>query len=566
MKNSFYHALYTIIWTLFLISGVFAQDWSSVVNLPGNWPNVDFNDLYFTDGPAWAVGKYGTIINYNGIRWQDQISNTQLELRGVHFVNTLEGWIVGDNGIILRTEDGGNIWKHQNKTGNLYDVCFVNNKYGWAVGSNGTVLRTNDGNTWTQVPIPEKYRNYNMLGVYFHNADNGWVVGENGTILYWNGNGWQEQQQNISSANLYGVFFTSSLDGWIVGDQGTILYTNSGWLWNSGKSRAPATNANLRSIHFPKNQSQYGWIVGENGTIFYTANYGTHWFSQKPLDTRNLKAVYAVSSSEVWAVGSNGSVIRTTDRGTNWNVFVNPAYGNLWDVSFRANWSFDNIRTLDGWIVGDNGVILRSKDDGASWYQYPSPTNKNLYSICMLGKDYGWAVGENGTIIKIKGSNWDLDPSITNSHLRSVHLSPATPTISNGWAVGDNGIILRWNDLERTWAPQNSGVSSDLYGVFSIGNNEGWAVGKNATILRTTNGGLNWNRMDVSSSKPNINFYQVYFHNSNNGWIVGDSGIVLYWHGGKLTEQKSNTLLSLFDVDFVDSTRGWISGEKGMIV
>ena len=255
----------------------------------------------------------------------------------------------------------------------------------------------------------------------------------------------------------------------------------------------------------------------------------------------------------------------------NWYpIYLSQPYRNFFDVSFRSNITITGIRTLDGWIVGEGGVILRSKDNnGESWYEYPSPTNKNLYSISMLGSQYGCAVGESGTILWIRDTNWELQPSITINNLYSVSISPTSiPTVINGWAVGSNGLILRWNDTNRIWVAQNSGVTADLYGVFCLGDREGWAVGSNSTILYTNNNGVSWTKIEVEELKsiPNITLRSVYFHNNNNGWIVGDGGVVLYWNNGKFTLQKVNTSSRLNDVDFVDSTRGWIAGDSDTVI
>ena len=54
------------------------------------------------------------------------------------------GWIVGDNGTILYTADGGQIWNYQLAPTNarLEAVCFTSDNDGWAVGANGTILYT----------------------------------------------------------------------------------------------------------------------------------------------------------------------------------------------------------------------------------------------------------------------------------------------------------------------------------------------------------------------------------------------------------------------------------------
>jgi len=38
----------------------------------------------------------------SGMRWHRLDSGTGFALRGLHFVNARQGWIVGDGGIILR--------------------------------------------------------------------------------------------------------------------------------------------------------------------------------------------------------------------------------------------------------------------------------------------------------------------------------------------------------------------------------------------------------------------------------------------------------------------------------
>jgi photosystem II stability/assembly factor-like uncharacterized protein len=61
-------------------------------------------------------------------------------------VNASKGWMVG-NGRIEVTNDGGITWSLQfsilQKT--LSDVQFVDQNIGWVVGSQGSILQTTDG-------------------------------------------------------------------------------------------------------------------------------------------------------------------------------------------------------------------------------------------------------------------------------------------------------------------------------------------------------------------------------------------------------------------------------------
>ncbi|MFZ4702899.1 MAG: SHOCT domain-containing protein, partial [Candidatus Methylumidiphilus sp.] len=65
--------------------------------------------------------------------------------------NSKMGWAIGEKGMILSTQDGGEVWKPQtqDKT-NLWGVYFLDAKTGWVAGENGKILMTVDGGkTWT---------------------------------------------------------------------------------------------------------------------------------------------------------------------------------------------------------------------------------------------------------------------------------------------------------------------------------------------------------------------------------------------------------------------------------
>ena len=116
-----------------------------------------------------------------GNSWQEHSSEISDVLTSVHFVDDNTGWVVGWNGIILQTTDGGNNWRMQNiKSRNLRSVHFIDSSTGWAVGENNrtlgsVVLQTNNGgNSWDKQfgGIPGS-----LYSVYFVNGSIGWAVG-----------------------------------------------------------------------------------------------------------------------------------------------------------------------------------------------------------------------------------------------------------------------------------------------------------------------------------------------------------------------------------------------------
>ena len=75
----------------------------------------------------------------------------QYNLFGVHFVDARFGWVIGLDGTLLHTTDGGMNWVQQQDFGELWldDIFFADHHHGWIVGVDGTIMRTGDGgNTW----------------------------------------------------------------------------------------------------------------------------------------------------------------------------------------------------------------------------------------------------------------------------------------------------------------------------------------------------------------------------------------------------------------------------------
>ena len=109
-----------------------------------------------------------------------------------------KGWVVGIDGLILRTRDGGQTWEVQHgamelgsveelgfletlKNPGLYDVSVVG-QYGVVVGDTGNLMTTADGGeTWTARELPEEERLVWLRGVsLLPGGSAGFAVGARG--------------------------------------------------------------------------------------------------------------------------------------------------------------------------------------------------------------------------------------------------------------------------------------------------------------------------------------------------------------------------------------------------
>ena len=90
---------------------------------------------------------------------------------------------VGNNGTVLLTTNGGEIWISQNvgTTDTLTSVKFIGSSKIWIAGYNGTILNTTDlGHNWTAY---EGITENDLTSLSFVNEYTGWIAGMNGTMF-----------------------------------------------------------------------------------------------------------------------------------------------------------------------------------------------------------------------------------------------------------------------------------------------------------------------------------------------------------------------------------------------
>jgi photosystem II stability/assembly factor-like uncharacterized protein len=295
-------------------------------------------------------------------------------LRGVFFADASHGWVVGAQGRIYATADGGVTWFAQSSgtTAGLNRVQFVDSMLGWIVGDGGTILRTRDGGAaWTALssttPSPLK-------GLSFVSRTTGWAVGGDGTILKTTDAGETWVRQESASANALGaVSFATGQAGWVDGN-GEILSTSDGGATWVHQPSEFLSFTGIRHVAFFADarflSATHGTFVGyQNGgdVIFTTSDGGASWaIIEMHRNFAQWRGVAAGDATHLWAVGSIGlfdvnqaSIATSSDGGFTWSDQAAPTgepLNGVWFVSAGA-----------GWAVGENGVILRTQNGGSSW-------------------------------------------------------------------------------------------------------------------------------------------------------------------------------------------------------
>ncbi len=157
-------------WSLFEVT--FANADVGIV-LGKNWaPPFDTGIRRTTDGGLSWTERYRIVPPFG----------ENIGLYGASFANDRIGLVVGYDGIILQTTDGGATWENQSggTTSTLYDVEFIDTSTAIAIGVSGTMIRSLDqGVTWSPMASPTILD----LRALFVQDTTIFLVGDNGTIV-----------------------------------------------------------------------------------------------------------------------------------------------------------------------------------------------------------------------------------------------------------------------------------------------------------------------------------------------------------------------------------------------
>ncbi|MBM3147567.1 MAG: hypothetical protein FJ000_06690, partial [Actinobacteria bacterium] len=355
---------------------------------------------------------------------------------GLSFPTTAVGWVVGADGIVLATADGGGSWDAQD-TGRKADfeaVCFVDTLRGWIVGSRGTIVATADGgHTWSRQAGPDRT---GLRGVAMAaDGSHGWAVGMAGTI--WrttDGVSWSDQG-SPTDEDFSAVVCSDASRAWAVTRSGSIVRTTDGSTWRV-VARAPERLWSLT------HDGSALWAGGDSGLMLRSTDDGATWTRVgSGLTSRSLEDVDAVDRTRAWAVGERGLILRTDDGGATWTRQRGPVTNTLNGVGFGT--------TRSGFAVGNAGTILRTTDAGGRWVRAGRPLRSRLVSVCAVDSRYVWIAGSRGTILRSKdgGRHWKRQKSHTRADLSSITFVDRR----HGWAVGGRNILVRTTDGGRHW-------------------------------------------------------------------------------------------------------------------
>lgn len=472
---------------------------------PSGWLNLKpfytsslLDNEFYTQDPNIATPEYAII---NGMVLY--VTNTGTSIANANIVNVDDPPTTGNiiNGVILEVwralldiETDDNRPDSTVIIDSLMAIDAVTENNAWTVGENGLILVTeNGGQTWSVQLIDTKKK---LNGVHFINSTVGWVAGNNGAIARTSSGGvvWIVLQSGYTE-NFNGIHAATHLIAWVVGDGGIILKTVNGVNWSAQDSKV---TADLNDVYFY--DSLVGWVVGNSGTILKTTDGGANWITLTSGTTQNLNSVFFYDLNFGFAVGDNGTILRSSDGGLSWvnqsgNIFLNPGY-----TSLSVNYNDITMRpTLDVYVTDEEVTSQFSgSNKNCTVVNIPITVGDGLGTTTNNPADVTVAVNGTAALVdSLDGATGQIilheAPQACDTVLVSYWYK-VSPEIFTGkaWISGNSGTVLMTSNIGAQWVQQTLNTSYDLNGVSFVDQNKGWVAGDFSVMRHTEDGGTIW--------------------------------------------------------------------------
>ena len=133
---------------------------------------------------AWAVGYSNSVYHYQK-HWVKNDLSEKYRFSKVKMFGT-GVWLIGkdnsDNGILLTSQDGGRTWENKApESGKALNDLFLYDKTGWLIGTEGSIYYSVDGgSSWAISKSPTKLNLFHILSL---DRNSFWISGDEAIIL-----------------------------------------------------------------------------------------------------------------------------------------------------------------------------------------------------------------------------------------------------------------------------------------------------------------------------------------------------------------------------------------------
>lgn len=398
-------------------------------------------------GASWSK------IQYSGIDslWYEMVNRQYIYALDANTI-IIGGWnILTNSEVVIKSVDGGATWSKKYLgpfDTEAYDMQFPTSSIGYLVGRNGRILKTtNGGNSWS---LQTTNTTADLYEIHFISADTGFVVGDD-TFLKTADGGATWVKSTLSGNYGTSVCFINSKRGFVGCNSGTILETNdSGISWSVKNPKLPSYIWDIKFINDTTGFIASGY--SNQGVIYKTTTSGKYW---EPLPSSNfgwaLLDMFFINNQIAYAVGENGTIIKTASGGGQTGPFpyFQPDHATLCEDTATILKNYGPPSYVYKWF--NNNVPV------ATTYDYFfTPIASTSYTIKL--------VADNGVYKDSISKNY-TSPS-------SLSINPFVPTVNNDSICSGGSIIFTVANSQVGVSYQlKKGIT--LIGASKMGNGNG---------------------------------------------------------------------------------------------
>ena len=270
--------------------------------------------MAYKAGRLVAVGEHGVIVisEDKGVSWHQAASPVSVTLTSVHFVSSTEGFVTGQFGVVLRTQDGGQTWTR---------VLDGNTAAHLAVTAAAQMVAAAPQDPTALAALAEAHRlvaqgpDKPFFDSYFSDAKNGFVIGAY-NLLYRTADGgrtwtaWMSHTGNTKRFHLYAIAADGG-DIYIAGEQGLVLRSIDG-----GQSFQQLSTPYAGSF-FSVATAPSGEVViaGLEGNAFRSIDQGVSWQQINDLPPVGIVSATFGSDQKLWLANQAGQIFWSVDGG-----------------------------------------------------------------------------------------------------------------------------------------------------------------------------------------------------------------------------------------------------------
>ncbi len=293
--------------------------------------SANLNRLQFLDSlKGWVVGDGGTIIKTvdGGRSWLFQDSQIHDNIIDLYILNDRLGWALAfelptasttsPGSILLKTTNGGNEWQNTRYPGQFFrSIEFLDSLHGWMGGEYGVLLGTNDGgSSWFEPVIDSSlFSGFTIRNIKFFSPQYGYAIGGHYDIagVVWKTTDFGQRWtiQGVDPEPLNGLWYFDSLHVMCVGGDfdfgaSTIQTTDGGEKWDYHYT---GIFGEARAISF-RTEAEAWAPLGFTRKYMCSLDSGRTWNDMYSPDSSAMYDVAFTDSRTGYMVGERGTILK----------------------------------------------------------------------------------------------------------------------------------------------------------------------------------------------------------------------------------------------------------------